>query len=548
MNNIKTKLLFFAFMGLIIFTLVMLWRISFIQAFQWILHQYHLTDYQQSILGAYVNQSSWFKFQCFSSLLLAVIFWGLCFKRRSIKSMYASILYLIKQLFQEMRALSIMGKVMIVFVLLLSGLLLMVFSRQVYFQLDELNSWLYFVDRGMLVTMTYFPSTNNHIGYNLTSVFWNQFLGPVLAMRMTSWLSALGSIFVFYLILLKRYQMRFAFMGVFLLATLFPFIWYAVQGRAYALELFLLLLLYYVVLEKSNERLDWVFVFIAAFTIYSVSVALIPVGLLTLLYIYFMRLDVHFWKRMVHVLMTIFLLVAFLYAPVWIFSDGRLLYVNTLAKHSTYQEAPWVLISDYLPAVWQFVTGTQGALTTGLVCFLVLISTWLLFRKKYVSFVPLLLLVSIPSVLFLIYPVHLFERTWLWLCILFVYFLVDMFSQLDQHAQRVFYAIAPLFLFSWLYIHYDQGKLVLEKSRLMEAELEELKSIVCEKTIPLRIDDDILYTYFRFYQKTCRFSLCLGVDQSVAGDWSIVPPGKVNRHLRPVVVHKNLIGEVYKYE
>ncbi len=535
-------------MGLIILGLIaLLWSISLVEAFQWIKNQYHLSEYQRSILHVYVNESSWFKFQCFCSLLIVLMVLGVFYYKVWINDILTSFCYALELIFKEIKALSIMNKGCITLVLLLLGVLLMLLSRKIYFQLDELNSWLYFVNRGALVTMAYFPSSNNHIGYNLTSVFWNQFLNPVLAMRMTSWLSALGSVLLFYVILLRRYSSLLALVGIVILMTSFPFVWYAIQGRAYGLEVFLLLLLCYFSVVKSDPRLDWIFLFVAAFTIYTVSVALIPVGLLTMVYIYVMCYDVHFLKRMLLVLTGIFVLEVLFYSPVWIFSDRSLLYSNSLALTSTYAKAPWVLISDYYPGVWRFVTGTEGDVSIALACFLLFMSVWLWRRKKYTSLIPLFFLVIVPSLLFLIHPVYLFERTWLWLCIPFVCFLVEILFQVKQYARFLFYTLTIVLLFSWTYFNYEEGNLILNKSRLMEAELEGLKSKVCNTNARLRIDDDILYTYFRFYERTCHFSVSLGVDHVLAQDWCIVPPMQFSQDHDKHVVYKNSLGVVYKY-
>ncbi len=532
-------------MGLVFLSNVLVWTFSAAEVMVWMQLNYSITEDKKAILSSYVNESSWFKVRLlYLALSLSVIIFGRFYKK-TINDVMSSLLCFVQLVMHEVSFLNRREKLLVGGIGFLFFLALIWYSSHVYVQLDELNSWLYFVNRGALVTIAYYPSSNNHIGYNVVSMFWNHFFQPVLAIRLTSMLSALGVICLLYVILVKRYHALLASLAILIVMCLAPFVWYAIQGRGYVLEVFVLLLLVFLVVHKSDKKFDWSFVFVSVFALYIVPVALIPVGLLVLTYLYVMRYDLAFVKRATLVILSTVGLSVLVYAPVWIFSNAQLLFSNSLVKQVSWGEAPLTLATNYYPSLWMFITGTVGLPSILLAVSMILLSAWMMVMKRYLVLIPFMIVIVLPSLLFLVYPVLLYERTWIWLIVKMIWWLLELFVFLKASNRFVFYAFVLGFFGLVIYSNSYKLYAVQQGAWVMEMQLNELRAPICESGKRLKIDDDVLYTYFRYYERECFFLVESGVKQSEKGEWVLVPAAQFSGEEGEVIC-ENSMGVLYK--
>ncbi|MDF9801213.1 hypothetical protein OKW21_006476 [Catalinimonas alkaloidigena] len=147
--------------------------------------------------------------------------------------------------------------------------------------IDELMSYYFFVNKGVLLTSVYYPFPNNHLFFNYVFWFFSQFLNdPILAGR-------LPSIIFYHLLLLLLFMglLRYiksyaaALFSVLICVLLFPSSIYAVEARGYSLMSFLALVAGFSLLlavEKKRREAFFIFVPACVFGACTVPVFFIP--------------------------------------------------------------------------------------------------------------------------------------------------------------------------------------------------------------------------------------------------------------------------------
>lgn len=101
---------------------------------------------------------------------------------------------------------------------------------------DETGSYTWFSSQGWIITLFHYPEPNNHVLYNLCSVFWLKLGVPDwLAIRLTSLLSYVGIILVSYLYFLRYSTPWVAKWVTTMIVLSFSASLYAGQGRGYLL-------------------------------------------------------------------------------------------------------------------------------------------------------------------------------------------------------------------------------------------------------------------------------------------------------------------------
>jgi len=545
MNNIKTNWVFYVLIGLIFLINTMLWTIQLTSVLHWVQQYYALSGNKVEVLGHYVNAQSWFKLKVLVMLLSFTIIVFISHLSSFMRQVFLSLRYVLSLFYKDFLVLTFFAKCFIVVVIIGFSTVSLLYSSQVFFQLDELNCWLYFVDRGFFVTTSYFPSTNNHVGYNVLSLFWNLFLEPIHAMRATALIASPGTIILLFLVLNKRYTTLMACIGVIFLMSQFPFFWYSIQGRGYALELLCLSMLAYFIVQKDDQRIDFAFVLVSAYALFVISVALIPVGVLFVFYFYKQKNDPHIIQRASVAALAIIVLTCLLYSPILVFSDANLLFFNPAAKHVSYIEAPSVLVNEYFPSIWMFITDTEGLLSVVLFCLFIVSSSWMVYKRKFMILLPVFLVLCLPCILFLCYPVLIFDRTWLWLIVPLSWWFTEVLS-FYKESKVVAIVFSAVFFSLLLYSNSMQCYTVLKTTSRRQIQLEELKRAACNAHVrSIRIDDDVLYTYFRYYERECPFSVELGVKQAKKEECVLVPSVQFLENEGEVIC-ENSIGVLYK--
>ncbi|HSZ71361.1 MAG TPA: hypothetical protein VK750_01710, partial [Cytophagaceae bacterium] len=381
MNNIKTNLLFLILIAFIFVMYMMLWFVESFDVFHWVAYRYSITGERLDVLTRYINGDTWTKLKWAIAIVFLFISYLFYFDRNIFKDHLASFRLLYQTIKEELKNIQTVNVYLITIVGFLFFIFLLIYSAVTPLQLDELDTWLFFIDKGPLVTMAYYPSNNNHIAYNLLSVFWSCFLSPVWTVRMVSMLSGTGVVFLFYLILKRRYDTVFSFAGILLLISSAPFVAYAIQGRGYVLELLGLMLFLYVLWHmEPSIYTDRLLVVCNTFIVYVVPVAILPLGLLNMYYAYHLvKEDTKNTKRIFQMAFYSGMFILICYAPVWIFSGFNQILNNPFVRRISFQEAPHEALFTYGPELWNFISGCESNLNESLFLILCIGSLVMLF-------------------------------------------------------------------------------------------------------------------------------------------------------------------------
>ena len=206
---------------------------------------------------------------------------------------------------------------------------------------DEVGSFDFFVAQGPLAISSYYPIPNNHIFYNLLA--WPGFilqLPPFLVMRLPTLLLGIMGTGLSYLLLARATGLRLATLVTGLVALAPGWVYYAAAGRGYFLQLSLLQMGFFAVLEllrpvSRYQQLAWaVFVGSSIFGLYTIPTYAYPLVALGLSLAVGLRPQ-HRTRELVWAGLIIALISALLYAPVGVVSGWNRLvgnrYVTTRA-------------------------------------------------------------------------------------------------------------------------------------------------------------------------------------------------------------------------
>lgn len=538
MNNIKTNTLFFILIALIF---VAYGTLSFIgpQDFiQWFVQSYGLDVEKAKLLPLYIHEMTWLKLKV--SLFIVLLFMLYLFygDKDLLKEYRLSFFTFFGWIKRDLLSFSFKERVTFVALISMFTVALVYYSAITPIQLDELHTWLFFIRRGPLVTAAYYPGSNNHIAYNLLSIPWSFLLSPVWALRMVSLLSAIATVVLFLLILKRRYSFILSVVGILLLMSSTCFAAYAVQGRGYLLEIFFLITIVYLLIQLPfTFTTDRLLVLLNVLAMYCVPIAIIPLILLNGFYIYrIFKFDPNNLKRIIKTSVYSTVLIFLCYLPVGIFSGFEQLINNPFVQRITYHEAFAVGWTVYLPAIWDFISGCEGLVAAGLLVLLV-VGTFLVFKKDKFILIPSLLFL-LPLLLLQVYPVLLFERTWLWLVIPFVCWCLEIVFVLNRKDNFYTTIAAAIFILTIVICNVIRSHTTNQLLVKSAQQLLELKQAIY---LPLQgktvsISDDVLYNYLLFSQEEPKnYTLVCGTPQSAVkvdallNNWSSFNPsyGKV---------------------
>lgn len=118
---------------------------------------------------------------------------------------------------------------------------------------DEQWTYINMIDKGFIYSATHWPLPNNHVFFSMLSSFFKIF-GVYIGLRGVSWLAAIGTLILLYLVLKNLFSKGIALFGIYLYGF-FPLVnSYAVQGRGYSLATFFLILAIYCGLQISYKK------------------------------------------------------------------------------------------------------------------------------------------------------------------------------------------------------------------------------------------------------------------------------------------------------
>lgn len=133
---------------------------------------------------------------------------------------------------------------------------------------DEAFSYIYFVNKGFLVTMTYYPGPNNHVAYNLIANCFDLFsLSGIWVMRLPSLIISMMT-FILLFVFVKRGSNFFtAISTVWILNTFFSYNYYSVSGRGYILYVLCFVCTIYALHQSIITKKQYYVVFYGMFSI-----------------------------------------------------------------------------------------------------------------------------------------------------------------------------------------------------------------------------------------------------------------------------------------
>ncbi len=529
MNNIKTNTLFFALISFIFMAYVALFFIGPQDLTQWLIQSYRLDGEKGKLLSLYIHASTWLKLKGTLMgvfFLLLYLFYSDKELVKEYKLSFTSFFCWIKR---DLFTFSYKERITLISLAAAFAAALVYYSAITPIQLDELHTWLFFIDRGPLVTAAYYPGSNNHMAYNLLSIPWNAFLSPVWALRIVSILSAIGTVLFFVWILKRRYSFLISVVGMLLLMTSACFLWYAVQGRGYVLELFFLMIILYILVQQQwNFTVDRLLVLLNALAVYTVPIAVVPLALLNGYYAYHLfKLNRHHLQRIIQTAVYSMILIFLCYLPVGIFSGFEQLFNNPFVQRIHYSDVFVVGWSEYLPRIWDFISGSEGYFSLTLLALLIagtfIICLW---RDRFVLIPTLILL--LPLFLLQVYPVLLFERTWTWLVIPFVCWVIEIVYIFTLRKKNYTIIIAVVFVSVIVVVNlvrsYKTNELLVNKALQFSKLKQAIDLQLADKT--LRVYSDVLYNYLLFYQKESQYELIYGTyhtdikADAILKDWN----------------------------
>lgn len=105
-------------------------------------------------------------------------------------------------------------------------------------QNDEVFSYTFFVDRGILVCATYYPGPNNHVAFLIFSAMLDKlipsFFSDFICLKLPATLAAILSLWIIWLFFYQKKQKIVAWFSFVLIAFHWGFFFYGTHGRGYA--------------------------------------------------------------------------------------------------------------------------------------------------------------------------------------------------------------------------------------------------------------------------------------------------------------------------
>ena len=213
---------------------------------------------------------------------------------------------------------------------------------------DEIYTYLNFIDKGVFYSATHWPLPNNHVFFSMISAFFRIF-GIYIGLRGVSYLSALGTLLLFYGILKNLFSKPLALCGVMVYGMLLATNALAVQGRGYSLTTFFLALSLYcgwqICCKEDKKRYYIGFalsLYLGLYTLmsslYWVLSVCVCLGVLLLLYNKYKRLLYLVLSAMAAAVLTLFS-----YAILWLHMGAWQL----MGENAALSGSAWHVIMEY---------------------------------------------------------------------------------------------------------------------------------------------------------------------------------------------------------
>lgn len=363
-----------------------------------------------------------------------------------------------------------------------------IFLERYPMHIDEIFSYLFFVRKGFLVLISYYPGPNNHIFYSLLAYLLQPFVNdPFYLMKIPSWIASVLASCFFFFFTLRYVSFQLSLLGTLLFSFSINFFYYSLLGRGYVLMTFFTLIAAFMILEIISGRKEtffWhMYVLTSLLAFYSMLGYLYPFisfGLLTGSFILY-RKEYALLKPWFYYHTIILLGTLLLYTPVLLVSGLDSLTANpwvaSLESKAFFRIFPEIVHSIFDYILYRHYDGLWIALP------LLLGAAFFLYRQKRMAMLALIVFLFVtPLLVLLVQHARPFDRVWTYLIFPFsiclVVWLDFLFSFVKNASLKT---ILVIFLFAgstgytihFFYDNTSHGFLIYENTERISREVVE---------------------------------------------------------------------------
>jgi len=394
-------------------------------------------------------------------------------------------------------------------------LFVLTFFIKVYFifnfplHIDEVFSYIYFINKGFLVSAAYYPGPNNHIFYNLlTSFLENDFLPKKFNIRVLSLIISQSLLILFILFFKKMFQQWTTIFVSFGIAFSAPFFLYSIYGRGYILQFFWIIIslfaLQKIIIQVDKIFFRKIFIITSILGFYSIPTFIYPFLSSIFLYlIFFQKVN---YRHFITDLFLIFIGIFALYLPVFALNGLGTVFNSVWVKRLSLE----VWIRDFpvfIENLSHFFFDIEG-IEIIYFLFLGFIFFRFLFKSKksfydytafYYVFIPIVL-IFIQRVL---PPPRVFMYQFFFLILGSFYF---SFLPKNQISKKITLSLSILLFFIFSFKNYQEYYFLTKELPSYEKVSLEISKKDYQK---IYCNEDVYFNFLKYYHRTClKISFC----------------------------------------
>jgi hypothetical protein len=319
---------------------------------------------------------------------------------------------------------------------------------------DEAFTYVYFTRNSPLVSMSFYPSTNNHILFSLITNFtqYIPFVSPLLSIRLPSLIISLIAWGVLYHVYRQSASEKPALIFTAVVSMLFMSVYYSFMARGYALVMLFFILACYSMwrITKDNRATNhWILFTISSvlgcYAMPSYAYAWLSCCVLLAVYAHSGR------KQLLMSISGTVIITALLYLPIFIVSG-----IESVINNKHLQGVPFHVFRSKVDSFWYQAIGEMTGLHTMLVLTLLGIGLLYMIMSRHWKAINMFLILVLTPVLILTYQSIIpFARTFAYLLPIILLVIAALYTQwLQTASSRIVLGIAiVLQLGLWFNFH-----------------------------------------------------------------------------------------------
>ncbi|MFN3404940.1 MAG: hypothetical protein ACK40G_12645 [Cytophagaceae bacterium] len=419
------NLLLFVGLAIIIYTIYKLYSFDHSEFISWILTKYGKADKTDLFISDYLPESRYKLIRMISWMALIIYCVIFIRYRKSlfnhlewVRQIFSSRIIILKN---EIAGLPVLEKVLFFVLMGYIILLRFVLLFKLPFQIDEVNSYLFFVDKGFLVTAAYYPAPNNHILYNLVAGVFNLLgFSPELVMKLPAFIISIFLSVVIFAGIKRKVNYEVAFITTAIFSTSLHLMYYSVSGRGYILLVLMVFVLVYQGIKAFSGELIgqnlFLFIMAAVAGFYAIPVFLYPyVSFFTgLILVLLIKKNYTGIKQVILASVVSVIFVLIVYSPVILFNGLSALISNSWVSALSSKEFHLGL-SDYIREVPSFLFGFDLASHYAFILVVMAGLTFLWVENKWEAGIIIIAAFLVPFLMLFVQKVLPFVRVWIYL-------------------------------------------------------------------------------------------------------------------------------------